>query len=125
MKTFGQLVSALALCVVFGAEAMAAGAIVVDDEEGPAQTAWFVSVKAGSDELAARDALAQCRNEGKKSCLVAVRFEQCAALADSSRFYRVGRGGTAYEASQEALRNCPGCVIVQTACDGSRLALNR
>lgn len=124
MKTVKQLISMLALSVVVCANAMAAGAIVVDDEEGPAQTAWFVSVKAGSDELAARDALTQCRSEGKKSCLVAVRFDQCAALADSSRFYRVGRGGTAYEAGQDALRNCPGCRIVQTACDASRLALN-
>ena len=125
MKNIKQLVSMLAVSVLVSANAMAAGAIVVDDEEGLAQTAWFVSVKSGSDENAARDALAQCRSEGKKSCLVAVRFEQCAALADSSKFYRVGRGSTAYEASQDALRNCPGCLIVQTACDGSRLAMNR
>jgi hypothetical protein len=123
MKTVKQLISMLALSLLVSAHAMAAGAIVVDDEEGPAQTAWFVSVKSGSDESAARDALAQCRGEGNKSCLVAVRFEQCAALADSSKFYRVGRGMTAAEASHNALRDCPGCRIVQTACDGSRLAL--
>jgi hypothetical protein len=123
MKTVKQLISMLALSVLFSANAMAAGAIVVDDEEGRPQTSWFVSVKSGSDENAARDALAQCRGEGNKSCLVAVRFEQCAALADSSKFYRVGTGSSAYEASQNALRDCPGCRIVQTACDGSRLAL--
>jgi hypothetical protein len=124
MKTIKQLISTLALSVLVSANAMAGGAIVVNDEEGPAQTSWFVSVKSGSDELAARNALSQCRSEGNKSCLVAVRFEQCAALADSSKFYRVGRGATAYEASQDALRNCPGCSIVQTACDVSRQALN-
>jgi uncharacterized protein DUF4189 len=125
MKIVKALISTLAISVLLSANAMAAGAIVVDDEEDAGQTSWFVSVKAGSEELSARDALSQCRNEGKKSCLVAVRFEQCAALADSSKFYRVGRGGTAYEASQDALRNCPGCRIVQTACDTSRVALNR
>lgn len=125
MKTFEQLISTFALSILVSAQALAAGAIVVNDEEGPLQTAWFVSVKSGSDELAARDALSQCRSEGNKSCLVAVRFEQCAALADSSRFYRVGRGSTAAEASENALRDCPGCSIVQTACDGSRLAMSR
>jgi hypothetical protein len=126
MKTVKQMISMLALSVLVSANAMAAGAIVVDDEEGPAQTAWFVSVKHGADELAARDALAQCRAEGNRSCLVAVRFaEQCAALADSSRFYRVGRGATIAQASENALRECPGCRVVQTACDSSQVAMNR
>jgi hypothetical protein len=124
MKTFKQLISLLALSVLVSAQALAAGAIVVNDEEGPLQTAWFVSVKSGSDEFAARDALKQCRKDGNKSCLVAVRFDQCAALADSSRFYRVGRGSTAAEASENAMHDCPGCAIVQTACDGSRIAFN-
>jgi len=124
MKTFKQLISMFALSILVSAQALAAGAIVVNDEEGPLQTEWFVSVKSGSDEIAARDALSQCRSEGDKSCLVAVRFEQCAALADSSRFYRVGRGSTAAEASENALHDCPGCRIVQTACDASRLARN-
>lgn len=124
MKIIRQLISTLAISVLVSANAMAAGAIVVDEEEGPAPTSWFVSVKAGSDEIAARDALAQCRSGGNMSCHVAVRFDQCAALADSSRFYRVGRGSTAWEASQNALRNCPGCRIVQTACDAGRIARN-
>jgi hypothetical protein len=125
MKTFKQLISSLALSMLVSTQAFAGGAIVVNDEEGPMQTEWFVSVKHGNDEFAARDALSQCRGEGLKSCLVAVRFDQCAALADSSKFYRVGRGATAMEAAQNALRDCPGCRIVQTACDGSRLAMNR
>jgi hypothetical protein len=125
MKTVKQLISSLALSVLVSTQAFAGGAIVVNDEEGPMQTQWFVSVKHGNDEAAARDALAQCHADGLKSCLVAVRFEQCAALADSSKYYRVGRGSTAMEAGQNALRDCPGCRIVQTACDGGRLALNR
>jgi hypothetical protein len=124
MKFAKQLISTLALCVLVSAHAMAAGAIVVDDEEGMAQTSWFVSVKAGSDENAARDALAQCRSEGNKSCLVAVRFDQCAALADSRKFYRVGRGASAAEAERNAMRDCPGCRIVQSACDAAHLASN-
>jgi hypothetical protein len=110
-----------AASLLAASHAFAGGAIVIDEQDGPQPTNYFVSVKHAQKD-AARTALAQCRAQGHDSCLVAVRFEQCAALADSSRFYRVGKGATIAEASSNALKNCPGCAIVQAACDGTRVA---
>ena len=118
-KTFKAIVAAASFA--FASHAIAAGAIVVDEQDGPAPTYAFVSVK-GSHQEAASTALAQCRADGGDSCLVAVRFEQCAALADSSKRYRVGLGATIAEASKAALKDCPGCTVVQAACDGTRMA---
>jgi hypothetical protein len=111
----------LAASILAATQAVAGGAIVIDEQDGPQPTTYFVAVKHAQKD-AARTALAQCRAQGHDSCLVAVRFEQCAALADSSRFYRVGKGASIAEASAAALKNCPGCAIVQAACDGTRVA---
>lgn len=120
-KGIRGIIAALSFGLVASFPALAGGVIVVDEQEGPSPTSYFVSVK-HSDGVAARDALGQCREHGGNSCLVAVRFEKCGALADSSRFYRVGKGASIQEASANALKDCPGCRIVQAACDETRLA---
>ena len=120
MKTIVKGLIAAA-SMLAASQALAAGAIVIDSQDGPAPTAYFVAVK-GSHQDAASTALAQCRAQGHDSCQVAVRFEQCAALADSPKFTRVGTGRTIAEASRYALKDCPGCTLVQAACDGTRIA---
>lgn len=111
--------SLLALCLAISSQAFAAGAIVVNDEEGAGSDAYAMVVKASSSDMAGRYALYECRSAGMKSCVVAARFEQCGALAVSDRFFRTGTGATAAEAVQNALKNCPGCRVAKAACENA------
>jgi hypothetical protein len=120
MKNMKNVVSALAICLTLSAQAFAAGAIVVNEEEGPAD-AGYSFVIAPSADLAARYAAAECGIDGYQSCIVALRFEQCGALAASRKNYRAGAGATIAQASERAMKDCPGCRVVKATCSEPQL----
>ena len=103
--------------IALSSQAFGAGAIVVNDEEGARDYDFAMVSYASSSERAASEALAECRAAGNKSCVVMTRFQQCGALALSSKFYRVGTGATSAQAMSRALADCPGCRIAQVACE--------
>lgn len=111
--------SILAACFAFSSQVFAAGAIVVNDEEGAKSDDYAIVTQASSVDMASRYALYECKTSGLKSCVVAARFEQCGALAVSDKFFRTGTGATASLAERNALENCPGCKIARSACESS------
>ena len=117
MKNWKTLVAGLAAGLAISAQVHAAGAIVVNDEEGAGPADYAMVSYAPSDERAAQEALQDCRGQGLKSCVVMARFQQCGALALSDKFYRVGTGSTSAQAMSRALEKCPGCRIAQVACE--------
>lgn len=119
MKSWKTMVSGLVFGLTLSAQGFAAGAIVVNDEEGAGPADYAMVSYASSDERAAQEALQDCRDQGLKSCVVMTRFQQCGALALSEKFYRVGTGATSTQAMSRALDKCPGCRIAQVACEES------
>jgi hypothetical protein len=118
MKSWKCMAAIAALSLAMPLQALASGAIAVDDEDGgEAGYAWITGAK--SQDTAGWVAMSQCIEAGGKACRVAVRFEACAAYAASWRFSSVGRGPTKASASMMALRNCEGCKIVVADCDES------
>ncbi len=111
--------SIFAACLLLSSQAFAAGAIVVNDEEGANIDDFALVTQASSGEMASRYALYECKSSGMKSCVVAARFEQCGALAVSSKFFRAGTGATPALAERNALENCPGCKIARSACEST------
>jgi hypothetical protein len=119
MKSFKTLLSGFVFGLTLSGQALAAGAIVVNDEEGAGPADYAMVSYSTSGEAAAQEALQDCRAQGLKSCVVMARFQQCGALALSDKFYRVGTGATSAQAMSRALENCPGCRIAQVACEES------
>lgn len=117
MKSWKTMISGLAFGLAMSAQALAAGAIVVNDEEGAGPADYAMVSHASSSDRAAREALQDCNAQGLNSCVVMARFQQCGALALSDKFYRVGTGATSAQAMSRALAKCPGCRIAQVACE--------
>ena len=103
--------------------AFAAGAIAVNDEEGAATHDYAMASDAMSMVDAGDQAIQECRSHGGKSCVIAVRFNRCGALAINNMMYRVGVGATAAEASRKALESCPRCNLAQVACESDNPVL--
>jgi hypothetical protein len=120
MKNMQKIVSAVAICLTMSAQAFAAGAIAVNEDEGPADTGYSFVI-APSANLAARYASIACDDDGYQNCVVAVRFEQCGALAASSKIYRAAAGATIAQATERAMKNCPGCRVVKATCSEPQL----
>lgn len=120
MKNVKLLLATLAAGLAFSIQAHAAGAIVVNDEEGAGPADYAMVSYATSWVQASEDALSDCRGRGLRSCVVLARFQQCGALALSDKFYRVGEGATAAQAMSRALEKCPGCRVAQVACEDPR-----
>ena len=119
MTSFKTMLSGFVFGFALSSQAFAAGAIVVNDEEGAGPADYAMVSYAPSGERAAQEALQDCRGQGLKSCVVMARFQQCGALALSEKFYRVGTGTTSAQAMSRALEKCPGCRIAQVACEDS------
>jgi hypothetical protein len=117
MKSWKWMVSGLVAGFALSAQVLAAGAIVVNDEEGAGPADYAMVSYATSSERAAQEALQDCRSQGHRSCVVMARFQQCGALALSDKFYRVGTGSTSSQAMKNALEKCPGCRVAQVACE--------
>ena len=70
---------------------------------------------------AEQDALAQCREEGARRCVVRVSYTQCGAFAvsGSGKVWSWGRGATKRAAEKAALGLCKGvnCDIVASDCN--------
>ena len=117
MKSMKTLASGFVFGIALAGQALAAGAIVVNDEEGAGPADYAMVSYAATSDRAAQEALQDCRDQGLKSCVVMARFQQCGALALSDKFYRVGTGATSAQAMSRALEKCPGCRIAQVACE--------
>jgi len=118
MKTsLSRLVVLASLILPLGA--FAAGAIAVDDEEGEAEPGYGVVTGAASRDEAGKQALAECKKQGNKSCKVVVRFDKCGAYAASKKNYGIGFGGSEAAAKTKALEECGGgaCKIIVAECE--------
>lgn len=119
MNAWKKAATGLALCFAITSQAFAAGAIVVNDEEGAGTDDYTYVTQASSTERAGQYALYECKTYGMKSCVVAARFEQCGALAASDLMYRAGTGPTAAAAERNAMQRCVNCKIVKSVCEPS------
>ncbi len=117
MKTLPRLLLLASLILPLGA--FAAGAIAVDDEEGETDPGYGVVTGAATRDEAGRDALAECRKQGNKSCKVVVRFDKCGAYASSRKNAGIGFGGTLNLAKAKALEDCGAnaCKIIVAECE--------
>ena len=107
-------VASLAIALPF--QALASGAIAVDEEYG----AVFGTASGQSTQWdAGRSALAKCVDTGSQNCKVAVRYEQCGAYVTSWRFSSVGTGATKAEAIKAAKKGCSECKVVIAECEGT------
>ena len=123
-RTWTRMILGSLAAFALAFQANAAGAIAVNDEEGAADYDYAMVTYARSDAAAGEEALQECRAYGNRSCVIAVRFSQCGAVAVSSKFFRTGTGSTTAEATRKALENCPGCRVAQVACDRSVEAMH-
>ncbi|HWW49375.1 MAG TPA: DUF4189 domain-containing protein [Xanthobacteraceae bacterium] len=116
-----KLLAAAAVCCAVSSGAWAAGAIAVDDEEGTSarDAGYGIAVGKKTREDAAAAAMEACREEGNKSCRVAVRFDVCGAYAANKKVYGVGWGDTEAAAKRKAMDECgeTSCKIVISGCD--------
>lgn len=117
MNAWKKAATGLALCLAVSTQALASGAIAVNQEEGASTEDYSFVSMASSGDMASRYARYECRMQGHKSCVVLARFEQCGALAVSDKFFHVGTGATMAQASRKALEHCAGCVIAKAACE--------
>jgi hypothetical protein len=116
MKNWKLTAAIVALSLTMPFQALAAGAIAVDDEDvSEAGYGWVIGAR--NTDTAGSAAMAECFEAGHKACRIAVRFEACGAYAASKRFSAVGYGATRVEANAMALRNCKDCKIVVSDCD--------
>lgn len=118
-RTLKSWIAGSIAALAVSTQALGAGAIAVNDEEGAADYQFAMVTYAANDGAAGREALGECRAQGNKSCVILARFNQCGALAVSAKFFRTGTGVTASEAARKALEQCPGCRLAQVACDRS------
>lgn len=110
----------LALVLGLSANALAFGAIAVDDEAGldPGDVGWGISTGHDTPAEAALFALDQCRKAGNGECRVAARFEACGAYVVSRSRFEVGWGPTRQDALFMALNACgPDCRVVVAECE--------
>lgn len=118
-RTLKSWIAGSIAALAVSTQALGAGAIAVNDEEGAAEHNYAMVTYAASDRAAGEEALGECRAQDNKSCVILARFSQCGALAVSAKFFRTGTGVTASEAARKALEQCPGCRLAQVACDRS------
>ena len=112
-------VVAIAILLNLSSEALAVGAIAIDDRVGETTPGYGFALGRRDKEEARRAAMAECRRAGNNKCEFKVWFESCGAYAASKRYYGVGWGGTAGAAKKMALQNCgrPACEIKIAKCE--------
>lgn len=117
MKSLTRLFVLASLILPLGA--FAAGAIAVDDDEGDTDPGYGVSTGAASRDQAGKDALAECKKQGNKSCKVVVRFDKCGAYASSKKNSGIGFGSSVGVAKTKALEDCgtSACKIIVAECE--------
>jgi hypothetical protein len=112
--------AAFAAAISVAANAYAAGAIAVDDEEGEhhEDVGYGVATGEHNREEAAGAAMRRCRQEGNKSCRVVVRFDKCGAYAVSSGHFGVGWGNSLRAAQTMSLKECgSNCRVAVSECE--------
>ncbi|MBF0162118.1 MAG: DUF4189 domain-containing protein [Magnetococcales bacterium] len=99
--------------------ALAIGAIAIDDQIGDDDPAYGLAIGEDSKEDARRMALRYCREQGGTNCRYVVWFETCGAVAVSKRYYGYGYGSTKAKATGDALEMCErnSCRIVVAECE--------
>jgi Domain of unknown function (DUF4189) len=116
-----RIVLAAAFTLAVSVNALAAGAIAVDDDGDTVggDAGYGIVTGEPSRDAAAREAMKQCRSSGNSSCRVVVRFDVCGAYASSKSYYGVGWGNTAAEAQRRALDECGqgSCKILVSDCE--------
>lgn len=117
MKTLPRLLLLASLILPLGA--FAAGAIAVDDEEGESDPGYGVVTGYATRDEAGKEALAECKKQGNKSCKVVVRFDKCGAYAANKKNYGIGYGATASAARTKAMEECgaSSCKIIVAECE--------
>jgi hypothetical protein len=97
--------------------AMAVGAIAVDDEAGSTDTGYGIVTGMSSEAEAKAGALKECKSAGN-NCKVAVWFTTCGAYANSKEYSGIGYGNTKAIAEAKALEACGGnCKIQVSDCE--------
>jgi len=115
-----SIVAVASLAIALPFQALASGAIAVDEEYG----AVFGTASGQASKWdAGRSALAKCVDTGSHNCKVAVRYEQCGAYVASWRFSSVGTGATKAEAIKAAMKGCSECKLVVAECEGTKTNL--
>jgi hypothetical protein len=117
MKTLPRLLILASLILPLGA--WAAGAIAVDDEEGETEPGYGIVVGSATRDSAAKEALAECRKSGNKSCKVVVRFDKCGAYAGSKKYFGIGYGRSEDVARTMAMNECgnAACKVIVADCE--------
>ena len=116
-----RIVLATAFTLAVSVNAMAAGAIAVDDDGdiSGGDAGYGIVTGEASREDAAKAALKQCRSSGNSSCKVVVRFDVCGAYASCKKYFGGGWGNTDAEAQRKALDECGqgSCKILVSDCE--------
>ena len=117
IKTFFGALLTVSL-MLGAAQAMAAGAIAVNDSDGTkaSEVGYAIGTGATRDDAGA-NALAECKKAGNASCKVAVRYDTCGAYAGNTSSAGIGWGATEAAAKAKALDDCGGsCTIIVSDC---------
>ena len=118
MNTLGRAVATTAVLLISASQALAFGAIAVDDKQGFSADDVGYGLGWGTTRREAeRNAMSECRSAGNTNCTVAVWFESCGAYAGSRVHYKIGYGRTLEAAEEMALADCPKCRIVISECE--------
>lgn len=111
--------AALMLAITLPLNALAVGAIAVDDEEGEKDPGYGYVTGASSEQEAKAGALRECKKAGNDNCKVAVWFKQCGAYAASRKYSGIGYGSSKKVAENKALEECgnSACKIIISDCE--------
>jgi ABC-type sugar transport system substrate-binding protein len=106
--------------LLLSTQALAIGAIAVDDGGKQMQSGYGYSLGFSTQKAAETAAIAYCQEYGGTNCKAIVWFETCGAYAESSRFYGYGYGNDRNTAKSQALAMCSdkSCKILVAVCEG-------
>lgn len=107
------------LALTLPLNALAVGAIAVDDEEGEKDPGFGYVTGMDSEKEARAGALKECRAAGNSNCKVVVWFKQCGAYAASRKYAGIGYGASQRIAETKALEECgnAACKIIVSDCE--------
>ncbi len=105
--------------LVWSGEAVAVGAIAIDNQLDGSEPIYGIAMEKDSKEAAKRKALRHCRESGGSDCIFVVWFETCGAVATARKRYGYGYGVTKAKAVADALEMCGrnSCQLLVAECE--------
>ena len=114
-----KITATLLLCLAFPFNAMAVGAIAVDDEAGDMNAGYGIATGEDGEASAKAAAVKACKESGNSHCKPVVWFKTCGAYAANTKVYGIGYGASKEVASKMAKDACGegSCKIVVADCE--------